>query len=415
VTTIIANEQYVRFYDPDNEQHRRWLLAVLDHVVATDPLALSRGPLRDLWTTPAEEAAASDVELAKSLIREFEGFEEVAYPDRKTGGAPWTIGWGATRYADGRPVRQGERISRADGDRLLEDWVKRIRTVQAVRVPGWSRMDAQQRAALISFAYNLGENWYGSEGFATLSKAIERSDWNAVPRVLELYRDPGTDVEAGLLRRRRAEGVMFASGTVALPLPPQVKPPAARPNPLPVRHYFQMDSGTDQAARMCFSSACAMLLEFMKPGTLKGPNGDDQYLRTVQRFGDTTHVAAQVAALRHYGLKVEFTERADFELISRQIREGIPVPAPYIHRGDVSSPTGFGHWLTIIGDPRPESIVVNDPLGEPDLVSGATLNGRGAGLTFSKKNFGRRWMVESIGGGRWRYAPGKGWAIIARR
>jgi hypothetical protein len=166
---------------------------------------------------------------------------------------------------------------------------------------------------------------------------------------------------------------------------------------------------------MCFSSACAMLVEYMRPGTLKGPNGDDQYLKTVERFGDTTHVAAQLAALKHYGLKVEFTERANFELVARQIKEGIPVPAPYIHRGDVSSPVGFGHWLTIIGDPKPESIVVNDPLGEPDLISGATLNGRGAGLTFSKKNFARRWMVEPAGGGRWRYAPGRGWALIASR
>jgi GH24 family phage-related lysozyme (muramidase) len=156
MTTIIASEQYVRYYDPSNAKHRRWLLAVLDHVVATDPLALSRGPLRDLWSDPLQDATASDAALAASLIREFEGFEEAAYPDPKTGGAPWTIGWGATRYADGRAVRQGDRISQADGDRLLDDWVKRIRTVQAVRVPVWQQMHLQQRAALISFAYNLG-------------------------------------------------------------------------------------------------------------------------------------------------------------------------------------------------------------------------------------------------------------------
>jgi hypothetical protein len=36
---------------------------------------------------------------------------------------------------------------------------------------------------------------------------------------------------------------------------------------------------------------------------------------------------------------------------------------------------------------------------EPDLVSGATLNANGMGLRFSRRNFGRRWMVEPIGGG----------------
>lgn len=411
MTTIIGSEQYVRFYDPGNERHRRWLLAVLDHVVATDPLALSRGALRDLWTDPLQGAIASDAALAASLIREFEGFEETAYPDPETGGAPWTIGWGATHYADGKAVRQGDRISRADGDRLLDDWVKRIRTVQAVRIPVWQQMGYQQRAALISFAYNLGEGWYGSKGFATLTRVVGAKDWKAVPRTLELYRNPGTAVEAGLLRRRRAEGAMFAGGTAALPQTP-AKPAKSFPNPLRVAPYLQLDSETDQGARMCFSSACAMLVEYMRPGTLKGPNGDDQYLKVVQRFGDTTNVAAQLAALRHYGLKVEFSERGDFELIRRQVQEGLPVPAAYIHRGSVNLPSGFGHWLTVTGDSE-HAIQVNDPLGELDLVNGTTLNNRGARLSFSKQNFGRRWMVESIGNGRWRYAPGKGWAIVA--
>lgn len=412
MTTIIASEQYVRYYDPSNAKHRRWLLAVLDHVVATDPLALSRGPLRDLWSDPLEDAAASDAALAASLIREFEGFEEAAYPDPKTGGAPWTIGWGATRYADGRAVRQGDRISQADGDRLLDDWVKRIRTVQAVRVPVWQQMNLQQRAALISFAYNLGENWYGSEGFATLTRVVGAKEWGAVPRTLELYRNPGTAVEAGLLRRRRAEGAMFAGGTAALAADVG-RPARTFPNPLLVPPYLQLDSQTDQAARMCFSSACAMLVEYMRPGTLKGPNGDDQYLKVVQRFGDTTLVAAQLAALRHYGLKVEFSERADFELIRRQLKDGLPVPAPYIHRGTINAPTGFGHWLTVIGDSQ-HTIQVNDPLGEPDLINGTTRNTRGAGLSLNKQHFARRWMVASAGGGRWRHAPGQGWAIVAR-
>ena len=422
MTQIISNEAYVRHFDPDSPSHRLWLKAVLDHVTASEPYALSVGPLREAWTARVEPAREEDLELATALIKEFEGLELRAYPDPGTGGVPWTIGWGMTRWPDGRPVRPGETISRVDADAALAATIRGYRKVQATRIPTWSKMSAPQRAALISFSYNLGANWFGSEGFGTLTRVVGAGEWQQVPAVLELYRNPGTNVEAGLLRRRRAEGKMFAQGTSAparpSPLPPEAgRPPAAAvyPNPLRVYPYLQLDSETDQAARMCFSSANAMLLEHMKPGTLKGPNGDDQYLRVVQRFGDTTSVEAQLAALRHYGLKVEFVQNANFELVSRQIRDGIPVPAPYIHRGPVSRPTGFGHWLTIIGDPRPDSIVVNDPLGEPDLVSGRTLNTRGAGLTFSKKNFGARWMVEPIGGGAYRYAPNKGWAIIARR
>jgi hypothetical protein len=49
--------------------------------------------------------------------------------------------------------------------------------------------------------------------------------------------------------------------------------------------------------------------------------------------------------------------------------------------------------------------------GEPDLLSGATLNANGMGLCFSRQNFGRRWIVEPIGDGTYRYATGKGWAV----
>jgi hypothetical protein len=110
---------------------------------------------------------------------------------------------------------------------------------------------------------------------------------------------------------------------------------------------------------------------------------------------------------------VEFSERADFELIRRQLKDGLPVPAPYIHRGTINAPTGFGHWLTVIGDSQ-HTIQVNDPLGEPDLINGTTRNTRGAGLSLNKQHFARRWMVASAGGGRWRHAPGQGWAIVAR-
>ena len=104
-------------------------------------------------------------------------------------------------------------------------------------------------------------------------------------------------------------------------------------------------------------------------------------------------------------------QTADFELIEEQIARGIPVPCGYIHRGPIDRPTGTGHWLIVYGH-TPTHLVVNDPWGEPDLLSGATLNANGMGLQFSRQNFGKRWMVEPIGGGAYRYAPGKGWAVV---
>jgi hypothetical protein len=185
------------------------------------------------------------------------------------------------------------------------------------------------------------------------------------------------------------------------------------PNPLVGVPYFQQRdcAQRSQRDRTCFSSSCAMLLEALKPGTLQGANGDDQYLAVVQRYGDTTDAGAQLQALAHYGITARLVQNADFGLIEEQIARGIPVPCGYIHRGPVERPTGSGHWLVVVGH-TPTHLVVNDPWGEPHLLSGATLNANGMGLRFSRQNFGRRWMVEPIGGGAYRHAPGKGWAVV---
>ena len=95
-----------------------------------------------------------------------------------------------------------------------------------------------------------------------------------------------------------------------------------------------------QARRMCFSSTCAMLLAFLKPGVLTGPNGDDQYLARVRQFGDTTDPAAQIKALASYSISARFSKQARFSTLEEQIAAGIPVPCGYLHRGPVSSPAG---------------------------------------------------------------------------
>jgi hypothetical protein len=148
-----------------------------------------------------------------------------------------------------------------------------------------------------------------------------------------------------------------------------------------------------------------MLLETLKPGTLAGVNGDDSYLGRVFRYGDTTDNQAQIKALASYGIKATFTSRANWQTIEKQIKAGIPVPCGFLHKGPVSNPAGGGHWLCVIGFTE-DALVVNDPYGDLNLVGGTYASGRGAGLPYSRKNFGPRWMVEG---------PGSGWAIIAER
>lgn len=184
-------------------------------------------------------------------------------------------------------------------------------------------------------------------------------------------------------------------------------------NPLGVPYFSQRDSdvsvdGRPQANRMCFSSSCAMMLEFLKPGTLVGASGDDQYLKKVLSYGDTTSSAAQIQALESYGVQARFIQNADFATIELQIKRGIPVPCGFLHHGPVNAPEGGGHWLCVVGYTT-TAVYVNDPFGEIDLVHSGYTNVSGEGLLYSRKNFGRRWMVLNDGSA----APGHGWAILA--
>jgi len=46
-------------------------------------------------------------------------------------------------------------------------------------------------------------------GYETITRVLKNKEWDKVPAALELYRNPGSDVELGLLRRRKAEGKLW--------------------------------------------------------------------------------------------------------------------------------------------------------------------------------------------------------------
>ena len=134
-----------------------------------------------------------------------------AYPDPLTGGLPITIGWGSTKDFNGKPFQLGQKISQKVADDLLIAQIKNQFIPALVKIPYWSEMNMNQRGALLSFAYNLGANFYGSSNFNTITRMLKEQRWNEVPKVLEMYRNPGSKVEAGLLRRRKAEVKLWMS------------------------------------------------------------------------------------------------------------------------------------------------------------------------------------------------------------
>jgi lysozyme len=146
------------------------------------------------------------------LIKEFEGCHLKAYYDPLTNSLPITIGWGSTRRKDGSRFMIGNTITQDEADDLLYFQLRREFLPALQKIPHWNEMNENQQGALLSFAYNLGAGFYGSSNFNTITRVLREKKWNEVPAALELYRNPGTKVEAGLLRRRRAEGALWVSG-----------------------------------------------------------------------------------------------------------------------------------------------------------------------------------------------------------
>lgn len=145
------------------------------------------------------------------LIKEFEGCHLKAYYDPLTGRLPITIGWGSTRRKDGSRFMIGNIITQDEADDLLYFQLRREFLPALQKIPHWGEMNDNQRGALLSFSYNLGASFYGSSDFNTITRVLKNKEWSKVPSALEMYRNPGSKVEAGLLRRRRAEGKLWLS------------------------------------------------------------------------------------------------------------------------------------------------------------------------------------------------------------
>jgi lysozyme len=144
------------------------------------------------------------------LIKEFEGCHLNAYPDPLTGGLPITIGWGSTKDFNGQYFKLGRKITQEYADKLLMFDLEQRFLPSLQKIPHWNEMTDGQRGALLSFSYNLGAGFYGGDNFNTITKRLKNKEWDSVPDALYLYRNPGTNVEKGLARRRVAEGKLWS-------------------------------------------------------------------------------------------------------------------------------------------------------------------------------------------------------------
>jgi lysozyme len=138
-----------------------------------------------------------------ALIRKFEGFRARAYRDAV---GVWTIGYGHTSMAGAPQVKAGLIISRDKAAQILAKDVVMFATGVAELVK--SELNDNQFSALVSFAYNVG---LGNFRKSSVLSAVNREDFEAVPRRLALWSRAGGRVLPGLVKRRAAEAALFAT------------------------------------------------------------------------------------------------------------------------------------------------------------------------------------------------------------
>ena len=213
---------FFQFYDERNPNHVKAVQWLEDNLPVeylgdnADWAEIFRGKKTDaVAATPAAAAPASGngvTRIGLQLIKQFEGCHLSAYPDPLTGNLPITIGWGSTRKKDGSPFKLGDKITQEEADELLITQCKTQFIPALQKIPHWNEMSEGKQGALLSFAYNLGAGFYGGNNFNTITRVLKNKEWDKVPDALYLYRNPGSNVEAGLARRRKAEGDAWKKG-----------------------------------------------------------------------------------------------------------------------------------------------------------------------------------------------------------
>lgn len=145
---------------------------------------------------------------ALPLIREFEGLALEAYADPL--GIP-TIGYGTTRYPDGKAVMLGDRISADTAEQLLRDALHNVYAPAVFEaIPAARLYNPSQQAALISFTYNVGISALQQ---STLRRRLLAGEDPKQVIAEELPRWSHGDGRTlpGLVRRRAAEVALFSA------------------------------------------------------------------------------------------------------------------------------------------------------------------------------------------------------------
>jgi lysozyme len=145
-----------------------------------------------------------------AIIKNFEGLRLSAYRDVA---GVFTIGYGSTRYHDGKPIKPGDQLASAiQADALFRNTLGQYQDAvnELVKVP----VTQNQYDALVSFTYNLGTD--ALKESTMLAKLNEKNYVEAAAHFMawDKITDPATGkkiISDTLVQRRKEESQLFLS------------------------------------------------------------------------------------------------------------------------------------------------------------------------------------------------------------
>jgi len=170
--------------------------ATADHLIAT---ATDHG--NELIGVAVDEMSLS-VDGVNQICN-FEGLKLSAYDD---GTGVWTIGYGTTRYPNGKRVSEGDRCSLEQAKTYMQHDLKIFeRSVNSsVKVP----LKQNQFDALVSLTYNIG---VGAFKHSSLLKKLNSGDYKEAANQFDVWVNAGGKRLQGLVNRRAMEKKLFLS------------------------------------------------------------------------------------------------------------------------------------------------------------------------------------------------------------
>ena len=131
-----------------------------------------------------------------ALIKKFEGCRLKAY---RCSANVLTIGYGHTGG-----VKEDDTISQPEADELLENDIAKFEEYVSDNVI--VELKQNQFDALVAWTFNLG---VGNLRNSTMLKKLNEADYDSIPFEMRRWNKAGGKTLDGLIRRRKAEGLLF--------------------------------------------------------------------------------------------------------------------------------------------------------------------------------------------------------------